>query len=222
MVVYLVAVGKSRFELYSEPREEAPAEPDEQAGRFQRWAHSASVKWHELVEQSRLGAANSRLGRFRDGVVCRLAENIAEQRTLWGLRGCSHATLVYPSTLGEAEARRTLQTLAAHARRYHFRWLVVDLLLAIASGVLALVPGPNLLAYYFLFRLIGHLQSWRGARQAAERIEWTLTADECLSELASLVNVPRAARAMRVEAIAERLNLPRLSAYFDRVAVPSA
>ena len=222
MVVYLVAVGRNRFEFYSEPRDEAPAEPNEEAGKLHRWAHTASVKWHELVEQARLGAANSRLGRFRDRVVCKLAENIAEQRTLWGLRGCLQATLVYPSTLGEAEARRTLQAMAAHARRYHFRWLAVDLLLAIASGVLALVPGPNLLAYYFLFRLIGHLQSWRGARQAAERIEWTLTADEGLSELASLVNVPRAARALRVEAIAERLNLPRLSAYFDRVAVPSA
>src|SRR5262245_27373528 len=111
MVVYLVAVGKDRFELYSEPRDEPPDAPDEQAGKLQRWAHTVAAKWHELVEQARLGGANSRFGRFRDRMVCKLAENIAEQRTLWGLRACTEAALVYPSMLGEAEARRTLQKI---------------------------------------------------------------------------------------------------------------
>ncbi len=84
------------------------------------------------------------------------------------------------------------------------------------------MPGPNLIAYYFAFRVVGHLQSWRGARQAMERIAWSFTPDPGLAELASLVDQPREARAPRVEAIAERLNLPHLVAFFDRVAVPSA
>jgi len=90
------------------------------------------------------------------------------------------------------------------------------------SGILFFVPGPNLVAYYIAFRLVGHLQSWRGARQAAERIAWTFEPDPGLAELASLVDVPRETRAPRVAAIAERLNLPRLTAFFDRVAVPSS
>jgi hypothetical protein len=83
------------------------------------------------------------------------------------------------------------------------------------------IPGPNLVAYYFAFRFVGHLQSWRGARQAMEAIAWTLEPDAGLAELAALADMPREARAPRVAAIAAQLNLQRLSAFFDRVAVPS-
>jgi hypothetical protein len=55
-----------------------------------------------------------------------------------------------------------------------------------------------------------------------EAIAWTFEPDQGLAELASLVDVPRETRAPRVAAIAERLNLPRLTAFFDRVAVPSS
>jgi K+-H+ exchange-related protein len=222
MIVYLVPTGRQRYELYSEAREDVPPSPDPQAGRLQHWLHQASIKWHELVEQARRGGGTGRLAGWRDAVVCRLAENIAEQRTLWGLRSCRAATLQYPANLAEDEARRVMTDVLAHARRHHGRWLIVDLLLSIASGLLALVPGPNLLAYYFLFQLVGHLQSWRGARRALDGIAWTLVPNAGLSELAALVDLPRSARAPRVAAIAARLNLPRLSAFFDRVAVPSA
>ena len=34
------------------------------------------------------------------------------------------------------------------------------------SGLLFLVPGPNVIAYYFAFRMVGHYFSLRGARKA--------------------------------------------------------
>jgi hypothetical protein len=52
-------------------------------------------------------------------------------------------------------------------------------------------------------------------------IQWSFEPDAELAELASLVNLPRAERAPRVAAIAVRLNLQRLSSFFDRVTVPS-
>jgi hypothetical protein len=222
MVVYLVPTGRNRHELYSETSEEPAASPGENAARWQQWLHAASVKWHELVEQARSGAGTGRMARWRDRVVCRLAESIAEQRTLWALRDCATATAEYPAQLHEDDARRILKDLLRQARRYHGRWLIVDLVLSIASAVLTIVPGPNLLAYYFVFRLVGHLQSWRGARTALDRMTWTFVANPGLAELAALVEVPRSARASRVAAIAARLNLPQLSAFFDRAAVPSA
>jgi hypothetical protein len=54
------------------------------------------------------------------------------------------------------------------------------------------------------------------------RVAWTFEPDTELAELGLLVDMPREARAPRVAAIADRLNLPRLSAFFDRVAMPSA
>jgi hypothetical protein len=82
------------------------------------------------------------------------------------------------------------------------------------------VPGPNVLAYYFLFRVVGHYLSWRGARQALEAITWSNLPEPALAELGRLAALPRDARQSRVQAIAEALNLPRLAAFFDRTAVP--
>lgn len=222
ITVFLVPAGRDRFELYSDAPDESPAAPARHDGVLRRWAHGANARWHALVEVARRGGSDGRLARWRDTVVSRLAETIAEQRTLWALRDKSAVLLRYPSMLEADRARAMLDALLAHARRHHLRWLVVDMVLFSVSGILFFVPGPNLVAYYIAFRLVGHLQSWRGARHAIEGIVWTIEPDAGLAELASLVDVPREARAPRVAAIAARLNLPRLTAFFDRVAVPSS
>ena len=222
MIVYLVPVGKTRFELYAEPPEDLSPVPPAEAGRFQRWSYLIGVRWHELVDAARRGHGAGRIARMRDSLVRRLAETIAEQRTLWGLRACPVATLLFPSTITREAARAALNGSLAAARRHHGWWLVIDVVLLIGSAVLALVPGPNLIAYYFLFRLVGHLQSWRGARHGIDQVQWSFEDSQSLAELAALVDVPRAVRAPRVAAIAERLNVPRLSAFFDRAAVPSS
>jgi hypothetical protein len=84
-----------------------------------------------------------------------------------------------------------------------------------------LVPGPNVLAYYFAFRAVGHYLSWRGAQHALERITWSLHAEPALAELGQLAVLPRAAGAARVEAIADGKKQPRHAAFFDRTAVPA-
>jgi hypothetical protein len=223
MVVYLVPASRSRHELYFEAPEDpsgAAAPPPE--GFFRQWAFTATERWHALVESARGHAGDGRIARWRNAAICAVAESIAEQRTLWALKGQPAACAHFPTSLTADEARQIVMTLLGHARRYHLRWLIVDLLLLTISGILALVPGPNLLAYYFAFRVVGHLQSWRGARQGAQTTVWTFEPDPGLTELGSLVDLPRDARAPRVAAIAERLNLPNLSVFFDRVAVPSA
>jgi hypothetical protein len=221
MVVFLVPVGRDRLELYSEAGDEVADPPAPDAGRWRRWAHNVNVQWHGLVEHARHGRARGRLARWRDALVCRLAENIAEQRTLWALRNRDAATLRYPSSIDAAAAKRALDRSVGEARVHHLRWFTIDVLLFVSSVVFFFIPGPNLVAYYFAFRFIGHLQSWRGARQAMDVVAWTFEPDAGLAELGALAALPRETRASRVAAIASRLNLPRLKAFFDRVAVPS-
>jgi hypothetical protein len=218
MIVFLVQVDRDRFELYSEPRDEWSPDPGEHASRVRRWAHAANERWHELVAAARRGGSHGFLSRWRDAVVCRLAESIAEQRTLWALRHETAAALRYPACIDAARARAVLDRSLADAKGHHGRWLIVDLVLFIASGVFFFVPGPNILAYYIVFRVVGHLNSWRGSRRALQGIDWTLEPDTNLAELASLIEVPSETRAPRVAAIAARLNLPRLTAFFARVA----
>lgn len=221
MIVYLVPAGRDRYELYSEPSEPPPDVPPA-TGRWSRWLLRAREQWRDLTERAERDDARGWLSRWRDRLVRSLAESIAEQRTLWALRLERTATARVPIGLAPDAARAWIRAEFARARRYHLRWLLVDGAIFVASGVLALVPGPNLLAYYFAFRLVGHLQSWRGARQGMDLIEWQFTGDADLGELSTLVDVPRDQRGPRVAAIAGRLGLARLAAFFDRVAVPAA
>ena len=217
MIVYLLPVGRDRFELYSEQPEKPGESPRPHVGRLRHWAHAAYLRWGQLVESARERSSTGRLAQWRDALIRQLAETIAEQRTLWTLAQQPDAVLLFPASVGEHDARAALNRQLAAARRHHGWWMVIDAPLFVASGIAALIPGPNLLAYYLGFRLIGHWLSWRGARHASVSTRWTFTPDSNLAELASLVHMPRAVRASRVDAIAARLNLPRLSAFFERV-----
>ena len=222
-MVYLVPVGAGRFELYTEaPEDDAAAGEQPTEGFWKRTMHNMHVRWDEAVRSAR-GSDESAgwFARLRDKAVCRAAETVAEQRTLWSLRHFTAATLVHPSDLADVPTAQVRDRLLNDARKHHGFWLAIDSLLFAASGVFMLVPGPNVLAYYFAFRLVGHYLSWRGARQALERTTWSYRAEPALAELGQLAGLPRHARATRVEAIAESLNLPRLAAFFDRTAVPA-
>ena len=222
--IYLVPLGSARFELYSEPPDDHPTPEAGEApdGFVRRQVHRLQEWWRDAVHTARRGEpSTTQLGRARDWAVSRIAESIAEQRTLWSLRHAAAAMLVYPSNLSEAAGVQRRDGILAHARRHHGVWLIVDGLLFVGSGLLVLVPGPNVFAYYFGFRMIGHYLSWRGARQAMVVTRWAARAEPALDELATLAGEAREARASRVAAIAEALKLPRLAAFFDRVAVPA-
>jgi hypothetical protein len=220
--VYLVPVGPGRYELYSEaPEDPEPEGQPAQEGFWKRTLHGVQVRWRDAVHSARASDESAGwFARLRDSAVCRAAESIAEQRTLWALRHCTTAALVHPSDLPVPAADEIRDRLLARARQHHGRWLLIDGLLLVVSGLLALVPGPNVLAYYFAFRVVGHYLSWRGARQALEVITWQTRAEPALAELGRLAAMPRDARQSRVEAIACALNLPRLAAFFERTAVP--
>ena len=130
-------------------------------------------------------------------MVRRIAESIAEQRTLWSLRGVTSAAFVYPSDLSHTSAAAVRERLLAHARRHHGWWLMANLVGVAVTAILVLLPGPNLIGYYFAVRVIGHYLSWRGARQALDRTSWRARAEPALTELGRLAHLPRDERASR-------------------------
>ncbi len=148
-----------------------------------------------------------------------VAERIAEQRLLWNLRGQTTAVVAHPQDMTFDQVltlvRRTLQ------RDYerHRLWIVLDSLLLVASGALMLVPGPNIVAYYFAFRVVGHWLSMRGADQGLHHVEWTGRPCPPLGELRELAVLEPRVRNQRIHDIAARLRLQHLSTFFDRVAI---
>ena len=61
----------------------------------------------------------------------------------------------------------------------------MDTLLFIASGVFFFVPGPNVIAYFFAFRVVGHWLSMRGAAHGRDTTSWTGRPSPVLTDAAS-------------------------------------
>jgi hypothetical protein len=160
------------------------------------------------------------LGRMKARTLRWAAEWIAEQRLLWQLRGKDAVCLVYPDDMQEAPARELLKRSLQRDWERHRFWLAIDSIGLVVSGALILVPGPNVLGYYFLVRTVGHYLSLRGARQGLSRVTWSAQPNPDLALLRAIVDEPADDRADRLREIADRLKLERFARFFQRAATP--
>jgi hypothetical protein len=152
-------------------------------------------------------------------VVARLAETIAEQRLLWHLRREDAACLVHPaSQLGDQALALARLQFAADAAK-HRRWLMIDGAITCVTGpVFFMVPGPNVISWFFAFRALGHLYAMRGARRALTGVEWTTRASDDLDALRGVLRLDPPERRARLDEIADALGLSALSGFVERVA----
>src|SRR5262245_45765760 len=99
-VVYLVPLGRNRYELYSEPPDDDEPEPSPAAGALRRWFARIGERWRATVHAARrTDTVRGRFAHLRDWAVCRVAESVAEQRTLWSLRSITAVELRYAADL---------------------------------------------------------------------------------------------------------------------------
>jgi hypothetical protein len=218
MDVYLVPTSQTRHELYCEIS--APVSTDE-APTSSLWGRATDVFRRALAEGERAETQPSDRephGWLRRTVTRRLAGAVAEQRLLWHLRRQTAVRLVHPDSLTPDRALETSRALLVGDRDKHRRWCVIDGLITLASAPVALVPGPNLLAYYFLFRSVGHFLSMRGAEQGLRRVVWDGVASPHLTGVRDALRLDPAARARRIDEIASALELHRLRAFVEHVA----
>jgi hypothetical protein len=221
MDVFLVPVGEREYALYCEA-ESAP-EPQTSTAHLTLWARGVRVFRRMLAE----GEAEQRRdpeqplpprGRVRRWVAKRLASAVAEQRLLWHLRHESDAGLVRPDDVSEADAVALARAELSRDYARHLRWCVIDSLIATASIPVALIPGPNVLGYYFLFRAVGHLFSVRGARHGIKGVTWRSRASPQLTRLRAMLGMRPHERKKELETIAQALGLDRLPHFFNRAS----
>ena len=231
MDVYLVPLGEARYELYCEVTDQAVSDAEAgSAGIFKRSRRRfrellAAEQEQRQARRAARSAKQSKRGmarRLRDRVLCWVAEAIAEQRLLWHLRRQHEATLVYPDDLDGTQAMAITRSALQRDFEGHRFWMIIDGLAALVLGPLFfLVPGPNLIAYYFLFRFVGHLLSMRGARQGLGKVVWHSTGSSALADLRQAVALDPRERRRQIRDIASRLRLEHLATFFDRTAVRS-
>ena len=240
MEVFIIPVGRDRYELYCEASIEADAlDVDTDAvgsvpaGVIDRLRQrfAALLRVAEDWPQRRrdgLAAAEGtepKAGFFK-GVQERIfgwvARRIAEQRLLWHLRRQTSAVAVHPQDMTFEQVLTLIHRTLQRDYERHRVWLMVHSLALVASGPLALVPGPNMLAYYFAFRVVGHWLSMRGAAQGLRRVGWSGRPCPPLTELRDVAMLEPLVRDARVHDVAARLRLPHLTVFFERMAVRHA
>ena len=223
--VYLIPIGQGRLEPYCEPAEDAaPADEEQARGFFRRLMDRFRQMLAEAEDERRRRARGEEMpdpgstwGRLRQRTLRSVAEHINEQRLLWHLRKHAHATLHHPDDVTADQAMQVMRTSLRKDADRHLLWLVVTTILFVASGALALVPGPNVLAYFLGFFVVARYLSWRGARHGLTSVVWHMTASEPLSELRGALQLPGEARAPLVLDIATRLRLEDLPLFVARM-----
>ena len=226
--VYLIPIGGGRLEPYCEPADDTqPIDPNEERGLFRRLMDRFRQMLADAEDDRRRRARGEEtvdpgtvLGRLKQRTLRSIAEHINEQRLLWHLRKHTHATLHHPDDVTADEALQVMRTSLRKDGDRHVLWLVVTTILFIASGALALVPGPNVLAYFLGFFVVARYLSWRGARHGLSSVVWQMAASTPLSELRGALQLSGEAREPLVLDIAMRLRLEDLPLFVARM-VPS-
>jgi hypothetical protein len=126
------------------------------------WLARKSRALHEALERSESWGGR----QLRRGWAW-LHQRIAPDETLLrGLRKAEGLTLHHPATLTEAEARAAWEAYLAGRRRHHLLWLAVNGVASPFSVLLAPLPGPNVLGYWFVYRAVCHALAVLGIRRA--------------------------------------------------------
>jgi hypothetical protein len=219
----MVPLGADRHELYCErqPATDADATGEPSPG-MRGWFANLRERFDVMLRAAEEGrdVTNGSTGlfaRLQARMLPWVAERIAEQRLLWNLRTHDVVLVTYPDDLTFDRVMEAVrQSLRADHGR-HLRWLILDTLLLILSAALTLIPGPNVVAYYFAFRVVGHWLSMRGATQGLDRATWTGRGSSSLTSLRAAVGRPPSERARAAEPIARELGLLRLGAFLDRM-----
>jgi len=223
MDVFLVPVGADRYESYCEvPDEPHDADAEQPTGVFRRLRHGFSQMLAEAERERRHGRAGHErrgwMGRLKGRTMRWVAEAVAEQQLLWHLRRQTAATFFYPVDMAEVPAFQHLRKQLAGDFDKHRFWLIVDSLGFVTSGVFFLVPGPNIFAYYFAFRMVGHFLSLRGARHGLNVVTWRKQPSAPLTGLRQALAMHGDERQQRIDGLAAELRLEHLSKFIARTA----
>jgi hypothetical protein len=227
MDVFLVPVTLDRYEPYCEvpeaPEPDAALHPPRGPfhGFIARFQHMLASIERRAAEKT-AATPTSLGGRLKERAYHWLAHWMAAQRLLWRLRKIDHATLVFPDDLEAARAHALLATHLDRESRRHVWMATLYAALGLVSIPVALVPGPNVFGYVFVFLLVGHFFSYRGARRGRTQVTWRDRSSATLVELRRLPSIAPADRERFIHEISERLGLAHLAAFFERLALLGA
>jgi hypothetical protein len=230
MDVYLIPVGPNRYELYCEDHSDADTTVGDvpPSGHLAKLYQKFKVALAQVEEERQSGVPRVHEGprtwseRMKDRAMCWLAEKIAEQRLLWRLRKETAVQLFHPDDMTSEEAMMKVRTNLQYEANRHLKWTIIDAVPFVLSLAMVPLPGPNIVGYYFGFRLAGHFLSRLGAKNGLEKVQWSDSSSGQLSRLRQAIAMVSHEREQEVLRIASALHLQHLATFFERTSTHPA
>lgn len=207
MKIYLLRVTDEQTLFYAEPAVEEIRETKEEAtaGGLRGWLSEKYVSLQKALVESESGTG-LRMRRMWEWLQRRMA---VDEQMIRSLRVVHQIELHHPSSFSPAQARETWDHYLANRRRHFLLWFVLNLLVTPVTLLLAPVPGPNVIGWWFCYRAICHALSLLGIRRAGE-VEYTTRETNSLDVHLAEVDEEHIAH------LARDLNLHGLSFYVKR------
>lgn len=211
MRVFLLRIDHRRHVFYSEGPEAREDGADEEAPPKQGLGERLAKKlgsWKNTLIESK----GETKGIF-PGIWSWLQKFVGpDEPLLWGLRKAKGVVLHHPSGMSEERARDAWFLYLRDRKRHHGFWLVVDLILSGLSVLLMIVPGPNLIGYWFVYRAGCHALALIGVFRACRREVGTSLEPNGVLDL-PLAGADRGA----IVRLAERCGLKELDVFLVRI-----
>jgi hypothetical protein len=129
---------------------------------FRAWVHRTYHRFQDATERSESG-----VGRQTRRLFDWLRRFVSpDEPMLRRLRRAEEIRLHHPSTMAPDEARSAWDAYLSGRRRHHVLWFVVDLVVSALTIPLAVLPGPNVFGYWFVYRAACHALALLGIRRA--------------------------------------------------------
>lgn len=210
MKIYLLDIGGERPVFYSEEPEVSAADAAKVAskGGVRGWLERKYRSLQTAVHESEEGVG-ARVRRMWQWLQRRTA---ADESLLRRLRVARRIELYHPATMTAEDVRETWAHYLASRRRRHVFWLTINLLIAPVTLVLAPIPGPNLIGYWFAYRAVCHALAVLGVRRAQAADD-----EMRLHPSVELDNALASSRDEQVARLASSLKLAGLEAFVKRV-----
>jgi Mitochondrial K+-H+ exchange-related len=157
--IYLFLIDREQFFFYSDESEATQEAQDgsETGGE----AHAGLAGWLH----SRLDRFKNRWHEAESGLTHWLRRcwdwlhswSHPDEWMLSQLRSAKMIELHHPASRGDDEVLAIWQDYVARQRNRHLVWLTINGVVAPVTVLFAILPGPNIIGYWFLYRAVHHL-----------------------------------------------------------------
>jgi hypothetical protein len=212
--LYLIAAGNKRFVLFS-PLNIVEGVEEESEDRIVK-----GIAWF-MRHRNRVVAWFGRVLKAAHEYYVKLEDRIDPgERVLKAMASASGFVVYYGPAHDSTDASSQFRALLRRRRIRQLFWFIVDLIISavaiVFTPILAPIPGPNVVLYFPLLRMLSHYRAIRGTSSGLRSVNIEF---KCLPDLVGLEENLRTPPLDRraVLAVAEGLKIRGLEQFLERM-----